>query len=106
PIRARLLELPYVGLACRVEVDPDARAAVVVREYAGGVTGTFEAPLPVVLGVQSAEKPPRYVPVAKVRAAMKSQRLELMPAAGASEPSRAGILAPAKPEAAGARWRR
>jgi len=101
PILARLLELPYVGITCRVEVDPDARAAVVVREYAGGVTGTFAVRLPAVLGVQSAEKPPRYVPVAKVRAAMKSQRLESVPAPGELEPSRVEILALTKPETAG-----
>ncbi|MGZ4790174.1 MAG: hypothetical protein ACXVZX_16775, partial [Terriglobales bacterium] len=31
---------------------------------------------PVVIGVQAAEKPPRYVPVAKLRTIMKSRRLE------------------------------
>ena len=31
---------------------------------------------PAVLGVQAAEKPPRYVPVAKVRGAMKSGTIE------------------------------
>jgi len=101
PILARLLELPYVGITCRVEVDPGARSAVVVREYVGGVTGTFEVSLPVVLGVQSAEKPPRYVPVAKVRAAMKSQRLESVPAPGESGAMRVEILQLMKPEATG-----
>jgi electron transfer flavoprotein beta subunit len=33
-----------------------------------------------VLGIQAAEKPPRYVPVAKVRAAMKSQVIHSVPA--------------------------
>ena len=32
------------------------------------------------LGIQAAEKPPRYVPVAKVRAAMKSQKIQSVPA--------------------------
>ena len=34
--------------------------------------GRFEVALPAVLGIQAAEKPPRYVPVAKVRAAIKT----------------------------------
>jgi len=55
----------------------------------------------VVLGVQSAEKPPRYVPVAKVRAAMKSQRLESVPASGESAVMRVEILQLMKPEATG-----
>jgi len=101
PILAQLLELPYVGIVCRVEVSPDTRTAVVVREYAGGVTGSFEVPLPAVLGVQSAEKPPRYVPVAKVRAAMKAQRVEKVPAPGELESARLEILQLTKPETAG-----
>ncbi len=102
PIVARLLELPYLGLTCRVEVAPDARTATAVREYAGGVTGTFAVPLPVVLGVQAAEKPPRYVPVAKVRAAMKTQHLDTIEAAGEPESLRVEILRLTKPEVAGA----
>jgi electron transfer flavoprotein alpha/beta subunit len=38
-------------------------------EFPGGVRGEYEVKLPAVLGIQAAEKPPRYVPVAKVRAA-------------------------------------
>jgi len=101
PVVARLLELPYIGMVSRVEVDPAGRTAVVVREYAGGITGTFEVPLPVVLGIQSAEKPPRYVPVARVRAAMKAQRLEVLPAAGEEEPARLEVLQLSKPQVGG-----
>ncbi|MDR7436026.1 MAG: electron transfer flavoprotein subunit beta/FixA family protein [Armatimonadota bacterium] len=101
PIVARLLELPYVGMVCRVEVDVEAHKAVVIREYAGGVTGTFEVSLPAVLGIQSAEKPPRYVPVAKVRAAMKTQQLESVPVPGQGESSSVEILQMAKLEVTG-----
>jgi electron transfer flavoprotein beta subunit len=38
----------------------------------------YEVELPAVLGIQSAEKPPRYVPFAKVRAVMKSAKIETM----------------------------
>jgi electron transfer flavoprotein beta subunit len=33
-------------------------------------------PLPAVIGIQSASKPPRYVPVAKVNAAKKTAKIE------------------------------
>jgi electron transfer flavoprotein beta subunit len=101
PILAHHLALPYLGITARVDVDPASRTAAVVREYAGGVTGTFSVPLPAVLGVQAAEKPPRYVPVAKVRAAMKSQRLAAVAAPAEAEPARLEILQLVKPEAVG-----
>jgi len=76
PLVSHQLGLPYVGIVSGVEVDPSAGKALVVREYSGGVRGEFEVLLPAVLGIQAAEKPPRYVPVAKVRAAMKSGQIE------------------------------
>jgi electron transfer flavoprotein beta subunit len=65
--------------------------------------GEFEVGLPAVLGVQAAEKPPRYVPVAKVRAAMKTQKVETiaLPAPDAGTAAAVEVLAMAKPEAAG-----
>jgi electron transfer flavoprotein beta subunit len=36
--------------------------------------------LPAVLGIQAAEKPPRYVPISKVRATMKTAKIETFPA--------------------------
>ena len=59
--------------------------------------------MPAVLGIQAAEKPPRYVPVAKVRAVMKSARIETR----AWPPWRTGaaplveVLQMAKPVSAG-----
>ena len=53
----------------------------VVKEFPGGVRGEFEVELPAVLGIQAAEKPPRYLPVAKLRATMKSRELESLDAA-------------------------
>ena len=67
PLVAAALGFPYVGLISGVEVDEAAGVAAVSKEYAGGVHGRFRADLPVVLGIQGAEAPPRYVPVAKVR---------------------------------------
>ena len=103
PLVAHHLKLPYLGLVARVEVDAAANRAVVTKEFSGGVRAEFEVGLPAVLGVQAAEKPPRYVPVAKVRAAMKSQKIETLelPAAAAGGVPPVEVLAMAKPEAAG-----
>ena len=71
---AELLKLPYLGVVCGVA--PGDGKVVALKEFSGGLRGQFEVPLPAVLGIQSAEKPPRYVPVAKVRAVMKSAKIE------------------------------
>jgi electron transfer flavoprotein beta subunit len=76
PAVAYELGRPYVGIVTHVAADPAARTVTVLKEYPGGVHGEFEMPLPCVLGIQSAEKPPRYVPVAKVRAVMKTRKIE------------------------------
>lgn len=99
PLLSHLLGLPYLGIVTRVQADAAVSRLTVVKEYAGGVRGEFELPLPAVLGIQAAEKPPRYVPVAKVRAAMKSQRIESVPAPAASPPALVQVLQMAKPEA-------
>jgi len=78
------------------------RTAAVVKEFPGGYRGEFRIALPAVLGVQAAEKPPRYVPVAKVRAAMKAAKIEAVqaPAGGPAPWEGLEVLELAKPEAA------
>lgn len=76
PYLAEALHLPFVGVVSGVARGEIGRTVRVIKEFAGGLRGEFEVPLPAVLGIQSAEKPPRYVPVARVRAAMKSARIE------------------------------
>jgi electron transfer flavoprotein beta subunit len=74
---AAILGLPYLGVLTGFRLDEATKKKMtLIKEFAGGLRGEFEVPLPAVLGVQSAEKPPRYVPIAKVRAAMKSARIE------------------------------
>jgi len=75
-----MLGLPYVGVVTGVEVDWQARRAVVRKEYAGGVVEELEVDLPAVLGVQSARKPPRYAPVSRVRQLMREGKAEALPA--------------------------
>ena len=80
PLVAHQMGIPYVSIVTRVMMEAGGKAVTVRKEYPVGMRGEFEVPLPAVFGIQSAEKPPRYVPVAKVRAVMKSQRIENVPA--------------------------
>jgi electron transfer flavoprotein beta subunit len=98
PMLAQTLGLPYLGIV--TQVTGGDGVATVVTEYPGGVRGEFEIALPAVLGVQAAEKPPRYVPVAKVRAVMKSQQIETVPAPTV-ETTGAEVRQLAKPQVTG-----
>jgi len=76
PLVADELRMPYLGIVTGIVLDAPGRPARAIKEFPAGVRGEFEIRLPAVLGIQAAEKPPRYVPVAKVRAAMKSGKIE------------------------------
>jgi electron transfer flavoprotein beta subunit len=73
-ILAGVLELPYVGYVSGVKLAGDK--ATVTKDYPGGLKAEIEVGLPAVLGIQAAETPPRYVPIARVRQAMKTARIE------------------------------
>lgn len=76
---AERMGLPYVGYITRVEAQ---NGAVVARkEYPGGLNADIEIRKPAVLGIQAAEKPPRYVVTSKVMEAMKSVMIEEIEAA-------------------------
>ena len=101
PLLAEQLHWPFVGIVTTVDVDAGATRAVVVKELPGAMRAEYEVDLPAVLGIQAAEKPPRYVPVAKVRAAMKTQKFD-----AAGEPvlpaiPRLEVVSLKKPELAG-----
>ncbi|HOW66630.1 MAG TPA: electron transfer flavoprotein subunit beta [Candidatus Paceibacterota bacterium] len=96
---AENLGLPYVGVVTGVKV---AGATLeVIKEFSGGLRGEFTLGLPAVLGIQSAEKPPRYVPIAKVRAVMKSARIETVEVPAPEQASVEMVDRLYKPEAAG-----
>ena len=101
PLIAHFLRLPFVPIVVQVAVEPSGGTAIVIKEYPGGIRGEFEVRLPAVLGIQAAEKPPRYVPVAKVRAAAKSCRIETLPAPPEMVPPYVEVLQMMKPEVAG-----
>ena len=79
PLVADALHIPFLGIITGISLDASGSMAHAIKEFPGGVRGEFEIKLPAVLGIQAAEKPPRYVPVAKVRAAMKSIKIECAP---------------------------
>jgi electron transfer flavoprotein beta subunit len=77
PLGALLAEqmgVPYVGYVSGVEVT--GSTVVAFKDYPGGVKAKLEVELPVVLGISSAHEPPRYVPISKVRQAMKTTPVE------------------------------
>jgi electron transfer flavoprotein beta subunit len=76
PYLSEMLGVPYVGVVTGIRLDEENKKMTAIKEFAGGLRGEFELPLPAVLGIQAAEKPPRYVPVAKVRSVMKSSKIE------------------------------
>jgi electron transfer flavoprotein beta subunit len=82
-------------------VCPAGGTVTVTKEFAGGLRGELSCPMPAVLGIQSAEKPPRYVPIAKVRAAMKSSKLETVDVTPSDAPARVPVDRLYKPESAG-----
>ncbi len=77
---AEEMGLPYVGYVTRVE----ARNGTVIarKEYPGGLNADIEVNKPAVLGIQAAEKPPRYIVTSKVMEAMKSATIDEAEASG------------------------
>lgn len=80
-ILASYLDLPYVGVVSGLTVDATAGTAAVKKEFPGGMLAGLAVKLPVVLGIQAAAQPPRYVPVARIRQAMKTAQIEEIAAA-------------------------
>jgi electron transfer flavoprotein beta subunit len=99
PFLAEALGLPYVCVVTGVV--PEGGGVLVTKEFAGGLRGEFTLPMPAVLGIQSAEKPPRYVPFAKVKGIQKTARIEIVEAAGSPAAPKVMVDRMRKPEAAG-----
>jgi electron transfer flavoprotein beta subunit len=74
PLVAENLGMPYVGYVSGVTASGDK--LTVRKEYPGGLIAEMEVTTPAVLGIQSAEQPPRYVAISKVRQAMKTASIE------------------------------
>jgi len=74
PLVAGFLGIPYVGYVSGVTLSNGK--VIAQKEYPGGLIARIEVDLPAVLGIQAAEKPPRYVAVSKVRQAMQTAIIE------------------------------
>lgn len=95
---AERMGVPYIGYVTKVEIA--GNRAAVRKEYPGGLNAEIETALPAVLGIQAAEKPPRYVVTAKVMEAMKSRRIDEKPGEDPGEPFTFPDLRMALPEPA------
>ena len=71
---AHYLGVPHVSVVTGVVAS--GGSVTVLKEYGGGIVAEFEVSTPVVLGIQAARETPRYVPVAKVRRAMKGSTID------------------------------
>lgn len=74
PMLAAHLGMPYVGVVAGIKVS-DGKATI-HKEYSGGIVAEFEVELPVVVGIQAAEQPPRYAPISKIRQMAKEADVE------------------------------
>ena len=95
---AEQLGMPYVGYVAGVSVS--GSRATVRKEYPGGVVAEMTVTLPAVFGIQAAEKPPRYVPIARVRQAMRTSTSEEQSAAEPESIDGAAVSRMSKPEVA------
>lgn len=76
PFLAAALGLPYVGVIRGVKAGAEPGTVVALKEFPGAVMARMQVRLPAVLGILGAEQPPRYVPVSRIRAAMKATQFE------------------------------
>ena len=76
PRLALALRLPYVGVIRGVQPGDGPGSVRVFKEFPGAVMEQMSVRLPALLGILAASQPPRYVPVSRIRATMKSTRFE------------------------------
>ncbi|MCL5098693.1 MAG: electron transfer flavoprotein subunit beta/FixA family protein [Candidatus Omnitrophica bacterium] len=101
PSVAEILSLPFTGVVTSLTIEDGGKKLVAIKEFSGGLRGEYELNLPAVMGIQAAEKPPRYVPVAKVRNAMKTVKIEVREAVAPEGAEMVSIERMYKPETAG-----
>jgi electron transfer flavoprotein beta subunit len=76
PQLAFALKLPYVGVVRGVQPSDEPGSIRVFKEFPGAVVARMAVRLPALIGILAAEKAPRYVPVSRIRAAMKSTQIQ------------------------------
>ncbi len=80
PMIAAHLDVPYIGGVSSVEVSD--HTATVNKEFAGGMGARYAVSLPMVVGIQTASKPPRYAPISKVRQIAQTATVEKLAPSG------------------------
>lgn len=76
PLLALALNLPYVGLIQGVEAGDDGSIVRAYKEFPGAARARMMVRLPALLGILTASQPLRYVPISRIRAAMKKAQFE------------------------------
>jgi electron transfer flavoprotein beta subunit len=95
---AARLNLPYVGYITGVT---SADGAVIAhKEYPGGLVAEMDVKSPALLGIQAAEKPPRYVVTSLIMQAMKTAKIEEVEAGEIDKSGAAEVSRMSQPEAA------
>jgi len=98
PLLAEYLGVPYVGYVSGITL---ADGTVIARkEYPGGLIAEIEVKLPVVLGIQASEQPPRYVAYSKIRQVMGSAEIEEHPVSSLDLDGGVAVSRMFQPEAA------
>jgi electron transfer flavoprotein beta subunit len=93
---AEQLRLPYVGYVTKVVAE--GGRCIAQKEYPGGLNAEIEVTGPAVLGIQAAEKPPRYVVTSKVMEAMRAAKIEELAVDTPAEGADLAVSAMALPE--------
>jgi electron transfer flavoprotein beta subunit len=83
-----------------VKPSGDGASVAAFKEFPGAVMAKMNVKLPALLGILAAEEPPRYVPVSKIRSAMKSTEFEEKEVAAAEPEPVVTITRMYHPEAA------
>ena len=98
-ILASYLGIPNVSVVTEVKIN--GSNITINKEFGGGLMAEYEAPAPLVLGIQAARQTPRYVPVARVRQVTRSATLEEAAAGDLEVNSGSEIIRYFKPESVG-----
>ncbi len=101
PLLAASLELPYVGVIRGVKAGGDPGSVSVCKEFPGAVMGRMAVRTPAVLGILGADQAPRYVPVSRIRGAMKTAQFEEVEAETPTALTGAAVERMYAPEAGG-----
>ncbi len=100
PLLALKLELPYLGVIRGVKPG-EGGSVTAFKEFPGAAMAQMNVKLPAVLGILAADQPPRYVPVSRIRAAMKSTEFEEKETAAAVPEPNVTVLRMHHPEPSG-----